>query len=274
MRILSATTGQATPRSHLVSFGGHVVLVALAMILPTLGLLPEPKTEFEVQFVRLKGGGEMLPGWVKPTPAPPDEALEPDNKPQEQPKPVEEKPKPAEPKPAPVEQEKPAPAPAEAAEEKPEPREQTPAATGDPAASEQATEESATGTEAESTAPSSEGETGAGVGAKPGPEGPGIGATSDLEFTGANAYLSRIEAEVQRRFNFRGQATGKVAEYHFTLDKKGELHDLVLMVSSGVPSLDLAARSALTRANFPPLPGSFPSDRLGITYKFHGDGSR
>ncbi len=274
MRILSATTGQATPRSHLVSFGGHVVLVALALILPTLGLLPEPKTEFEVEFVRLKGGGEMLPGWVKPTPAPPDESLEPDNKPLEQPKPVEEKPKPAEPEPAAVEQEKPAPAPSQPVEEKPKPREETPAATGNASPAEETTEESVADTETGSTAPATEGETGAGVGAKPGPEGPGMGATSDLEFTGANAYLSRIEAEVQRRFNFRGKASGKVAEYHFTLDKKGELHDLVLMVSSGVPSLDLAARSALTRANFPPLPGSFPSDRLGITYKFHGDGSR
>ncbi|HEX03816.1 MAG TPA: hypothetical protein ENH10_01475, partial [Bacteroidetes bacterium] len=117
-------------------------------------------------------------------------------------------------------------------------------------------------------------EIGDGVGAKPGPEGAGLGAVSDVEFAGANAYLSRVEAEVQRRFNFRGRASGKVAEYHFILDRKGKIKDLVLMESSTVPSLDLAARSALMRAKLPPLPASFPHEQLGITYKFYGERSR
>jgi periplasmic protein TonB len=272
MRVLSVHTGQATPRTHLLSFGGHVVIVALALLAPVLGVFPEPKTEFEVQFVRLKGGGETIPGWIKPTPARSDDAAVPDNKPQEQPKPVEEQqiveeapPPPVETQPEPEELAPPDPA----AEEKPPPSEPV-SDTGDEAG----TGEDPASAAAEEASSGEETETGAGVGAKPGPEGAGLGAVSDATFAGSNAYLSRVEAEVQRRFNFRGKASGKVAEYHFALDRKGKVQDLVLMESSGVPSLDLAARSALMRAKLPPLPASFPHERLGITYKFYGDGSR
>ena len=186
MRVLSVATGQATPRTHLVSLGGHAVIVVLAMLLPTLGFFPEPKTEFEVEFVRLKGGGETIPGWIKPTPTPSDDAPVPDNKPQEQPKPVEEQQIVEEAPPPPVETQ---PELEELAPPSPEAEEQPPPA--EPVSDAGSDAESAA---AEQTQPAAEEtETGAGVGAKPGPEGAGLGAVSDASFAGSNAYLSRIE---------------------------------------------------------------------------------
>jgi outer membrane biosynthesis protein TonB len=49
------------------------------------------------------------------------------------------------------------------------------------------------------------------------------------------------------------------------------MKELVLMKSSGISSLDLAARSALMRAKFPPLPPGFEARRLGVTYRFHDE---
>jgi outer membrane biosynthesis protein TonB len=140
-----------------------------------------------------------------------------------------------------------------------------------PAAEQAEDAEGESGLESDAAPPASEGETGAGVGSKPGPEGPGFGAYSDADFPGADTFLSRVEAEVQRRFNFRGRGTGVVAEYHFYINRAGKIEDLLLMESSGIGSLDLAARSALMRSKFPPLPPGFRHDKLGVTYRFHDD---
>lgn len=235
----------------LISAVAHAALLLLTLFVPTLSVVAPPDNGAEVRLVHLKGGGEMLPGWIKPTQARPDDAPVPDGRPQAAPEPA------AEPEGVALREQAEEKPPAPAADEERAEQVEQPPAEREPAA--------------DTDTQPAEGETGAGVGRKPGPEGEGLGATSDTEFAGESAYLSRIEAEVQRRFNFRGNAPGKVAEYHFTIDRNGEMHELILMVSSGVSSLDLSARSALMRAKFPPLPRTFPHNRLGVTFRFFGD---
>jgi len=247
----------------------HAAVSAILIFGTTHGLFQHEQDAPEVMMVRLRGGGENVPGWIKPTTAPPDEALVPDNKPQQRklapPADVET------PKPAAKAEEKPAST--AAAEEPPTPLEQTQAVgsvVSETAEQGAAREDAAAeASEEPEGTPAVTEETGEGIGAKPGPEGPGFGAYSDADFPGADTFLSRVEAEVQRRFNYRGRSTGAVAEYHFYINKRGEMEELILMVSSGINSLDLAARSSLMRAKFPPLPAGFAHPKLGITYRFY-----
>jgi len=247
--------------SLLIALAAHGVFTLLVFLAPSLGLFPERQKAPEVMMVRLRGGGENRPGWVKPTTAPADDAPVPDNKPQAAAKPS-----------PPVEKRVETPPPVK--REEPKPVRSEPEKVAQQTAEADVTEAVSsreTTTASESTQESDPVESGEGIGAKPGPVGPGVGVTSDADFPGADLFLSRVETEVQRRFNFRGSGTGAVAEYHFFLSKEGALADLVLMKSSGIGSLDLAARSALLRAKFPPLPPGFPAERLGVTYRFHDD---
>lgn len=262
-----------TPRywtvSLALSLALHAAVVLYILVGPGMGDLFVHDEAPEVMMVRLRGGGEDLPGWIKPTTAPPDDAPVPDNKPQPVPTPKEEvveKSEPATPEPVAEEQTR--------TEQEPEIPPQQPSGTeavteakSEPVASEGEVAEEAAAEPGQ--APPVEGETGEGIGAKPGPEGPGFGAHSDADFPGADTFLSRVEAEVQRRFNFRGRGTGAVSEYHFYINRRGKMTDLLLMSSSGINSLDLAARSALIRAKFPPLPPGFRAQKLGVTYRFH-----
>lgn len=261
-----------TPRRWSVSLAIslllHVAVVLFILFGPSLGDFVPRNDAPEVMMVRLRGGGENLPGWIKPTTAPPDDTPVPDNKP----KPVPESRKEVEPEtPA-------APEPETVADEAPQVEETVPPR--EPEGTEAVTETDsepeqmsgdadAEGAPEAAAAAPVEGETGEGIGNKPGPEGPGFGASSDADFPGADTFLSRVEAEVQRRFNFRGRGTGAVAEYHFYIDRRGKMQELLLMSSSGINSLDMSARSALIRAKFPPLPAGFSHEKLGVTYRFH-----
>lgn len=250
--------------SFAVAFAGHTLLLLFLVLLPSFGSLPVHQDEPEVTMVRLRGGGDNVPGWVKPTTALADRSLEPDNKPLAKPK--------SEPK---LEATKPRPS--EPVQETPVavPKEEVVVAPEEPVVETGSKVE--TNADAKATMPQDEEagnaavneETGSGIGDKPGPEGPGMGVHSDGEFAGSDLFLSRVETEVQRRFNYRGRKTGKMVEYHFYIDKRGKMKDLLLVESSGIGSLDLAARSALLRAKFPPLPPSFKHDKLGVTYRFY-----
>lgn len=289
MRI-AATLTPPKWRSSFITAGAFHLVVIIAMLLgPSLGLFPKRQEQPEITLVRLKGGGQNRPGWVKPTPAQPDFAPVSDGKPaqrevEEQPPALEKTQPPAtKPETTPVqsqnievsEQVKPdeptateemVETPEPVVEETPPPVEQTPETPAEEPPAIEESEQVADEPVAEQVAPE---ETGEGVGAKPGPEGPGVGARSDGDFPGADAFLSRVESEVQRRFNFHGRGSGARAEYHFFIDRGGKIRDLVLMESSGISSLDQAARSSLMRAKFPPLPPGFQHDRLGVTYYFY-----
>jgi|GEM_PF-1261391 len=249
--------------SGLVAFIGHALVLALLFLNPNFRIvLPEKVDVPEVRLVRLKGGGENRPGWIKPTTAPSDNSPVADAKP----KPV------VEPKEEPIVP--PKLEPVETVAEKTTLVEEVKQVVEETVAVEN---ESSTIVEDEDVAAADPiqvdavvtEETGEGVGDKAGPEGAGLGIHSDAIFPGADVYLSRVEVEVQRRFNFRGRGSGVMSEYHFNLDKKGKIKELILMKTSGIPSLDLAARSALLRAKFPPLPPSFNHDKLGVTYRFY-----
>ncbi len=255
-------------QSLAIAFLSHILLIAIVGWLPSLKFVGG-RERTEVRFIRLRGGGESRPGWIRPTTAPPDEARVPTGKPKEV-ETAESKPKRTEPpKPQPAEEE--ALPKKQAVVEVPEVKEEAVTAAdkaSEPEAAVDAVEEGeeSAASVAATTTPD---ETGEGVGRKPGPEGPGMGVRSDADFPGADAYLSRIEAEIQRRFNFRGRGTGVIAEYHFFIQKNGKIVELILMKSSGIASLDLSARSSILRAKLPPLPGGFGHPRLGVTYLFH-----
>ncbi len=232
--------------SLVMAVGIHVLFALFLLFGPAMYFKPAQKQD--VLLVRLRGGGENRPGWIKPTTAQADRAKTTDGKP----KAAEVKKEPVVQKPVETPQDVKKPLRVETKEEK--------------------TTETVKEKEVKETTPATvmaETESGEGIGAKPGPEGSGFGATSDADFPGADAYLSRLEAEVQRRFNFRGRGSGAVSEYHFFIEKNGKVRDLILMKASGIASLDMAARSSIIRAKFPPLPRGFKHDRLGVTYLFY-----
>ncbi|MFC2170906.1 TonB family protein [Calditrichota bacterium] len=239
--IRTAEMSPSTWRSSLViAFSMHILIV---LVFGFGAALPKrtPKVR-EVTLIRMSGGGENIPGWIKPTTLPSDKAKVPDQKPQADIEPprelhIADEANPAEPKSEPEEEE--AHSETVGEEIKEEIKEEIPAVTGE------------------------------GVGAKPGPEGAGWGIKTDADFPGGDAYLSRVEAEVQRRFNFDGRGSGAVAEYHFNIEKNGKMTDLILMKSSSIASLDLAARSAIVKTRFAPLPGGFGHEKLGITFRFY-----
>ncbi len=59
-----------------------------------------------------------------------------------------------------------------------------------------------------------------------------------------------------------------MAVYHFYINRNGEIEDLVLTEASEVSSLNITARSALLRCKFPPLPRTFPHERLSVSCRF------
>jgi TonB family protein len=108
--------------------------------------------------------------------------------------------------------------------------------------------------------------------AQPGESQDGLhvqGAQSDgPEFPGLSAYLRRLQGAIQRAFRYPGQGSGAAAQYHFFVDQRGQIRGLEMTQSSGAPGMDLAAQSAIRRATLPPLPASFSSPELGITFTF------
>ncbi len=251
VRLLGTSSPTKLSSSYLIATGGHLLFFAFLLLIPKLGWFPENEELPEVRLVRLKGGGENIPGWINPTTAPSDDAMVPDGVPKKTTPPkTKEEPK-AEPVKPKEEIAKPV------ADKKPV---ETVSEAKEPVEKHSTIEESTTPASEETAATIPVEADGEGVGQKAGPEGPGFGAKSDAEFAGADAYLSRIEAEVQRRFNFEGNGTKAVAEYHFFIYKNGKMKELLLNKSSGIPSLDLAARSALMRTMFPPLTAYFGHD--------------
>ncbi len=248
--------------SLLIALALHIVLIGLIILNPRLELQDRRQRQ-SVRLIRLAGGGNNTPGFVRTSSAPADQSPVSDGRPRPQPQRPREQPR--------EEQRTQPQPPAEQPQTRPEPAEETvtqPPATEETTPSEPSTESTAEST-SESQPAAAEEETGEGVGTRPGPEGPGLGIRSDANFPGAEAYLSRVEAEVQRRFNFPGRGSGVYAEYHFYIERNGRLSDLVLMRSSGISSLDLSARSAIMRARFPQLPSGFVYPRLGVTYRFY-----
>lgn len=105
-----------------------------------------------------------------------------------------------------------------------------------------------------------------------GPRGAGgnrTGASADQpDVAGMSQYLSRVENAIQRTFKYPARSSGRKAVFHFLVDRAGRVRELEQTAESGLPGLDLAGRSALTRAVLPPLPPAFPHDLIGVTFTF------
>jgi outer membrane biosynthesis protein TonB len=208
----------------------------------------------QVRLVRPAGGGMNRPGWVDnqpvaETPAPASSPADP---------PVTEAQPPAETRPArpearePVVARTPRPVPGKPAapSREPEPARRESERAVDPAAR-----------------PGAGGRRDSGAG----PRGAGnrTGAVSDQpDVSGMGQYLLRVENAVQRAFKYPARSSKHKAVFHFRVDRQGRVEDLELVQESGLPGLDLAGRSALTRAVFPPLPPAFPYDQIGVTFTF------
>jgi outer membrane biosynthesis protein TonB len=237
----------------------HCLLVAILFFLPQ----KREDTQLRIQMVRLAGGGENKPGWVKPAEEP---AKAIGKKPAAE---VREVAKPALDPPA---------RPAEAAEKKPSPaRTAKPAAKPDDPPSVEAPE-GAIPAEAQRSTNSHETVQAAGSPAVDSPAGAAgagsdrTGATADdATLPGMRAYMRRAEQAVISKFRYPARGSGSAAVFHFFVDTKGRISELELRQSSGLPGMDKAGESAIRRAIIPPLPPSLRLERIGVTFTFRDE---
>jgi len=243
--------GSAPPRSStslLASLALHLVAVLLLWWGGPRLKAPEV---VQVRLVRPAGGGMNRPGWVDPSPVSETPAQVPaEETPSEAPAAAPEPSRPETRQPVVARTPDPVPAKPAAPSREPErPRRESERAV-DPAAR-----------------PSGGGRRDSGAG----PRGAGnrTGAVSDQpDVSGMGQYLLRVENAVQRAFKYPARSSKRKAVFHFRVDRQGGMEDLELVQESGLPGLDLAGRSALTRAVFPPLPPAFPYDQIGVTFTF------
>jgi len=235
------------------SFQGRFLLLSMALHTVLLALLwwsgPRWKQEtpLQIRMVRLAGGGQNKAGWVS-------DDMSPD------PAPTEPEPRVAEP----------------VVEERPVPEPATPTVartTKAPVREEKAParEPERRPRESEQALPA-EGRQGRTRDTGAGPRGQGssrTGAMSDQpNAPGMNQYLTRVENAIQRAFKYPARSSARKAVFHFVIDRTGRVEELEQVQESGLPGLDLAGRSALTRAQLPPLPPAFPYDKIGVTFTF------
>jgi outer membrane biosynthesis protein TonB len=236
---------------------GRPVLASLALHVGVLALLwwgaPQLKhpEAVHVRLVRQAGGGENRPGWVSEAPAEDLPAAAPEERTAPEPEPAS-RPESAAPKVA------------RTPDPKSTPTKSTPKEPERPKReSEQATRPS---TEVDGRPRRGGSDPGAG------PKGAGgsrTGATSDQPgVAGMSQYLVRVENAIQKAFKYPARSSGRKAVFHFLVDRQGRVRELEQVVESGLPGLDLAGRSALTRAVLPPLPPVFPYDLIGVTFTF------
>ena len=98
--------------------------------------------------------------------------------------------------------------------------------------------------------------------------GPGGSSAFDQDFEYAyyvRQMLARVSANWQR-VPVRGTTMVIV---RFTILKDGSVHDVEIEESSGLSVLDRAASRAVYLADpMPPLPNSYPRDRVGVHLRF------
>lgn len=234
----------------------HLLLLALLLLFPQR----REETQLRIQMVRLAGGGENKPGWVKPLEAPaPTVNKKPAVKAREVAKPVTKPPAqpaaPAAKEQAPARSDKPA---AEAA--KPEKE----------AVASPAPEASSTMDDAVDSRESSNAADSAAGAAGPGTDRTGASA-DDATLPGMRAYMRRAEQAVISKFRYPARGSGSAAVFHFFVDARGRITELELRQPSGLPGLDKAAESAIRRAIIPPLPPSLGSERVGVTFTFRDE---
>jgi periplasmic protein TonB len=87
-----------------------------------------------------------------------------------------------------------------------------------------------------------------------------------------NAYTSRVRAAIEQRKSkppSAGNASG-TAHYYVVISRSGAITSVRLSRSSGTPSLDGAARSAVMSASIPPIPEGIPAPiTFGVPIRFY-----
>ena len=255
---MSATYGaQADPFQKMLawSFTIHALLFVTvglaAALMPRPSLLPPPNAGM---FISLGDSGDIDGGGGGGGPV--ERAPEPEPPPEPEPEPPANEPKVVRPS---VEQRDEIPMP-DAPEKRPErfPKksENSGLVGADAATPESAVLESGGGGE--------QGPTGSGIGI--GGSGGMPGFDQDFEYAYyVKTMLGRIRQHYQR-FAVRGTATVVV---RFTIMKDGSVREAEIEQSSGVRVLDRGSLRAVMLADpLPPLPNSYPRDRVGVHLRF------
>ena len=262
-QLLDGSGNKRTTRwPFMLSLGLHL-LALLAMSLRIH--LPEAAPQFQLRMVRLAGGFSGQPGYSA-------ESRQPEAPPVSSPPAVKEQPpvsqSEATPEPAKMAAVESPPVEAEAPElQEPRAEAEKPVRDTMPVASPQ--QESKPVTQEAAQQPATEAEGVSQAATRAGPAGPGKGAVADQQgLPGLSSWLGRVEAQIQRRFQYPARDTKARAVFHFYIERDGSISDLELRQSSELPGLDHAGRSAITRAVCPPLPAAFRHKRLGVTFTF------
>jgi TonB family protein len=98
--------------------------------------------------------------------------------------------------------------------------------------------------------------------------GPGTGSTLDVADFCCPDYLMIMMDRIKTNWNQRQEVGGQVI-VKFTIQRDGQLRDVVLEQPSGNPILDLAAqRAVVVTKQLPPLPAAFPNQTLTVHLNF------
>ncbi len=104
--------------------------------------------------------------------------------------------------------------------------------------------------------------------------GLGTGGETDLKNFCCPQYLSDLLAAIDSQWNRAGTAGQRgITIVRFEVHRDGRITNDSVTQSSGTPSLDRLARSALAAARLRPLPAEYTGDRLIIHLKFPYGGS-
>lgn len=277
--------------------GLHVLIVAVALLLPRLQPVPKPLEFVPVTVIPAQALGVRRPAPPKrSTPKPAEPAAE---SPQEEaapepaasaPKAPDPKPEPPQPKPAaeapvlPVKPDKKKPPePSKPEAKKPadtgktaDPGQSTGKTPGKPAAGKTPTPESGGRGQGNPNSPANAtavGETGDQAGRRGAPTGSPLGSTAfgsqiagidNPDFT-YGYYLDRLLSLIDANWVRPSMGSGVRAIISFRIQRDGSLSELRVSESSGYNSFDLAALRAVQNASpFPPLPGPYRQHDLGV----------
>ncbi len=239
----------------------HLLLLAFlwnAPLSPSVPVLPE----LQLRMVRLVGGGDNLPGFIRPPLkrelAPPPEMRET--------RPVEAEESPDLPSPLrdalPLRKRQADSVPPLA--RTPQAREPRPVEelVEEPAPAAPAPSSEVQESEGEATLPVDESP-------RPGPFGPGHDVVSDAgSATGIGNWLSRVKGSVLRNYRYPARGSGRFCVYRFQVESDGRMSEPELTQASGDPILDHAALVALKASRLPPLPPASGLQQLAVSFKF------
>jgi protein TonB len=281
-QVLSRRAQRPTARLEAVSIGAavalHVLLVAVAFLLPRFQPRPEPLEFVPVQVIPAAALGVRRPAPPRPKPAPPQpekavqEPERPAPEPEPEPEPVKPKPAPEKPAPKPVDQ---APVlPTKEPEKRPDRTRPSPPA---PAASSRKpvpeSPRSGPDSKAGKGTTGKPEDSGDQTGRRGSPTGNPLGTTSfGSEIAGLDNpdftygyYIDQLLSRINSNWVRPAVGDNVRAVVSFRIQRNGSITPPEVTESSGNGAFDLAALRAVSNAApFPPLPRAYRHDSLGV----------